>query len=79
VVREIEALEPLQLSLLSQHRRVPPCGAAGGEPGAVGAQRRIRLDGTVEELEGTCAIDLEPGDRCVVETPGGGGWGRSTT
>jgi 5-oxoprolinase (ATP-hydrolysing) len=77
VVREIEALEPLQLSLLSQHRRVPPCGAAGGEPGAVGAQRLVRRGGRIEELEGTCAADLDPGDRWIVETPGGGGWGRS--
>jgi 5-oxoprolinase (ATP-hydrolysing) len=56
---------------------VPPCGAAGGEPGAVGAQRLVRRGGRIEELEGTCAADLDPGDRLIVETPGGGGWGRS--
>jgi 5-oxoprolinase (ATP-hydrolysing) len=74
-VRELEALAPLQLSLVAQHRRVPPCGAAGGEPGAVGRQRLVRADGRVEELGGICVAELLPGDRLVLETPGGGAWG----
>jgi 5-oxoprolinase (ATP-hydrolysing) len=77
VVRELEALEPLQLSLLSEHRRVAPYGLEGGEPGAVGTQRLVRRDGRVEQLAGSCAAELSPGDRVVVETPGGGGWGRA--
>jgi N-methylhydantoinase B/oxoprolinase/acetone carboxylase alpha subunit len=76
VVREIEALVPLQLSLLAQRRRAGPCGADGGEPGDPGAQRLVRADGRVEELAGICAAELEPGDRLILETPGGGGWGR---
>jgi 5-oxoprolinase (ATP-hydrolysing) len=79
VVREIEALAPLQLSLLSQRRREGPCGADGGEAGLPGRQRLVRSDGRVEELEGICVADLAPGDRLVLETPGGGGWGRSET
>jgi 5-oxoprolinase (ATP-hydrolysing) len=77
VIRELEALAPLQLSLLGQHRKVAPCGAAGGEPGARGAQRLVREGGGVEEVEGVCVADLEPGDRLILETPGGGGWGRA--
>jgi len=75
VVREIEFLAPAELSLLSQHRTVAPYGAAGGGPGAPGCQRVVRADGRVEELAPVDGRSVGPGDRIVVETPGGGGWG----
>ncbi|MDF3302332.1 hydantoinase B/oxoprolinase family protein [Streptomyces tropicalis] len=74
-VRRIRFLEPMTVSTLSQHRRVAPYGMAGGEPGALGANRVLRADGTVEELAGSDAADVAPGDVLVVETPGGGGYG----
>ncbi|KAB1989590.1 hydantoinase B/oxoprolinase family protein [Streptomyces triticiradicis] len=74
-VRRIRFLEPMTVSTLSQHRRVPPYGMAGGEPGALGANRVERADGTVTELGGSDAADVGPGDVLVVETPGGGGYG----
>jgi 5-oxoprolinase (ATP-hydrolysing) len=74
-VRRIRFLEPMTVSTLSQHRRVPPYGMAGGEPGALGANRVERADGTVTELGGSDATDVGPGDVLVVETPGGGGYG----
>ncbi|MFE5405210.1 hydantoinase B/oxoprolinase family protein [Streptomyces sp. NPDC056580] len=75
-VRRIRFLEPMTVSTLSQHRRVPPYGMAGGEPGALGANRVERADGTVTDLGGSGSADVGPGDVLVVETPGGGGYGR---
>jgi 5-oxoprolinase (ATP-hydrolysing) len=74
-VRRIRFLEPMTVSTLSQHRRVPPYGMAGGGPGALGANRVERADGTVTELGGSDAADVGPGDVLVIETPGGGGYG----
>ncbi|MFJ3642825.1 hydantoinase B/oxoprolinase family protein [Streptomyces sp. NPDC090108] len=74
-VRRLRFLEPMTVSTLSQHRRVPPYGMAGGEPGALGANRVERADGTVTELGGSGTADVAPGDVLVIETPGGGGYG----
>ncbi|MFD8820473.1 hydantoinase B/oxoprolinase family protein, partial [Streptomyces sp. NPDC059627] len=75
-VRRLRFLEPMTVSTLSQHRRVPPYGMAGGEPGALGANRVERADGSVTELGGSDAADVGPDDVLVIETPGGGGYGR---
>ena len=75
LIREIEFLAPLELSILSQHRISAPYGMAGGGEGAVGRQVIIRADGSRRELAGIDGCDVEPGDRLVLETPGGGGWG----
>ncbi|GGN71666.1 5-oxoprolinase [Streptomyces albiflavescens] len=74
-VRRVRFLEPMTVSTLSQHRRVPPYGMAGGAPGALGANRVERADGTVTELGGSDSTDVGPGDVLVIETPGGGGYG----
>ncbi|MFD4568977.1 hydantoinase B/oxoprolinase family protein [Streptomyces sp. NPDC058467] len=74
-VRRLRFHEPMTVSTLSQHRRVPPYGMAGGAPGALGANRVERADGTVTELGGSDATDVGPGDVLVIETPGGGGYG----
>ncbi|WP_042173942.1 hydantoinase B/oxoprolinase family protein [Streptomyces sp. NBRC 110035] len=74
-VRRIRFLEPMTVSTLSQHRRVPPYGMAGGAPGALGANRIDRADGCVTPLDGSDSADVHPGDVLVVETPGGGGYG----
>ncbi|MFF7900997.1 hydantoinase B/oxoprolinase family protein [Streptomyces sp. NPDC007920] len=74
-VRRIRFLEAMTVSTLCQHRRVRPYGMAGGEPGALGANRVERADGTVVELGGRDSVDVAPGDVLVVETPGGGGYG----
>ncbi|HEX6203537.1 MAG TPA: hydantoinase B/oxoprolinase family protein, partial [Thermoanaerobaculia bacterium] len=75
VVRETTFLAPLTLSLLTQHRTTAPRGAAGGADGAPGRQRLVRASGEVEELPSIAGRDLAPGDRLILETPGGGGWG----
>ncbi|GKQ40065.1 hydantoinase B/oxoprolinase family protein [Streptomyces sp. A012304] len=74
-VRRIRFLEPMTVSTLSQHRRVPPYGMAGGAPGALGANRVERADGTLVELDGSDSVDVGPDDVLVIETPGGGGYG----
>lgn len=74
-IRELEFLEPVQVSLLTQHRNNPPYGAHGGGPGASGKQFIQRANGTVEALESTAYPHLATGDRLVIQTPGGGAWG----
>ncbi|MEA2009140.1 MAG: hydantoinase B/oxoprolinase family protein [Actinomycetota bacterium] len=74
IEREIEFLSPATVSLMGERRRLQPWGLQGGEPGAVGEDWLIR--GTSRErLPGKCTIEVEPGDRLRVLTPGGGGWG----
>lgn len=75
VVRELTFLEPMALSLLSQHRVEAPYGKEGGESGQRGRQRLIRATGEVEELASLDGREVGPGDRLILETPGGGGWG----
>ncbi|WP_199552514.1 hydantoinase B/oxoprolinase family protein [Streptomyces sp. N35] len=74
-LRRIRFREAMTVSTLSGHRRVPPYGMAGGAPGALGANRVERADGTVEPLDGSDSAELDPGDVLIVETPGGGGYG----
>jgi 5-oxoprolinase (ATP-hydrolysing) len=75
-MRRIRFREAVTASTLSGHRRVPPYGMAGGEPGAVGRNVARLSDGTVVELAGCDSIDLQPGDTLEIHTPGGGGYGR---
>ncbi|MDX1999955.1 MAG: hydantoinase B/oxoprolinase family protein [Thermoanaerobaculia bacterium] len=75
VRRELEFLAPVSLSLVTQGRVVGPRGAAGGAAGAPGRQWLERADGTREPLGSVAGAELVAGDRVIVETPGGGGWG----
>jgi 5-oxoprolinase (ATP-hydrolysing) len=76
VVRELEFLAPLDVSLVTG-RRGPyrPYGLDGGEPGQLGRNWLTRADGTREELAGLAQFRVASGDVLVIETPGGGGWG----
>jgi 5-oxoprolinase (ATP-hydrolysing) len=75
VVRKIAFREPMTATLLSNRRRVPPFGLAGGGAGALGAARVERADGTVQTLAATDLVEVATGDAIIIETPGGGGWG----
>ncbi|SDN53364.1 hydantoinase B/oxoprolinase family protein [Actinacidiphila guanduensis] len=79
VVRRIRFREPMRVSTLSSHRRVPPYGMAGGRPGALGRDRVERADGTVRHLPGCAGVDVAAGDVLVIETPGGGGYGEPSS
>ncbi len=73
--REILFLAPLALSLISQHRIQAPYGMKGGEAGKVGEQFLIKADGTKQLLKGIDSCEVNSGDRLVMLTPGGGGYG----
>ncbi len=75
VIREIRFLEPLRVTLITQHRQVPPYGLAGGQNGQTGRQILTREDGTTETLSGVCSVEAQAGDSLSIETPGGGGYG----
>ncbi|MEI7581832.1 hydantoinase B/oxoprolinase family protein [Runella sp.] len=76
VVRHVEFLAPLRVTLITQHRVVSPYGLQGGENGLIGRQTLTRSDGSAETLSGICSIMVEAGDRLCIETPGGGGYGK---
>ena len=77
-VRRVRFLEPMTASILSNGRVVPSFGMAGGKPGAVGVNRVERADGRVELLAHIGSTAMAPGDVFVIETPGGGGFGKES-
>jgi len=77
IVREIEVLTDCEVTLLADRRSRGPWGLAGGADGAPGKTFITRHDGSVEPMPGKFSTRLLRGERITVETPGGGGWGRS--
>ena len=75
-IRRIRFLEAMTMAILSGSRRVEPHGMAGGAPGKRGRNFIERADGRVQALGGADRAELQPGDCVVIETPGGGGYGR---
>jgi 5-oxoprolinase (ATP-hydrolysing) len=75
IVRRLLFTEAVGAALISNRRRVPPFGLAGGEAGLAGRNRLIRADGAIEVLPGIAAIELGAGDILEIATPGGGGFG----
>ncbi len=75
IEREIEFLTPATLSLMGERRRTSPWGLAGGGPGACGEDWLFTAGGERRRLDGKTTLDVDPGDRLLVLTPGGGGWG----
>ncbi len=71
LVRELEFLAPMRVSILSERRERPPFGLEGGAPGARG---RNLHNGT--DVGGKATFEVSPGDRVRLETPGGGAFGR---
>ena len=75
-VRKLRFLESMTAAILSGHRIIPPYGVDGGEPGQTGRNYVIRADGSVEKLGSTDRTEMNPDDVFVVETPGGGAFGK---
>jgi N-methylhydantoinase B len=71
VVRALTVLEPCEMSILSDRRRHPPRGAAGGKPGKTGSNRLNQ-----RKIGPKARVTLAPGDTITIRTPGGGGYGR---
>jgi N-methylhydantoinase B/oxoprolinase/acetone carboxylase alpha subunit len=76
LIREYEMLTETSVTLLSERRRRGPYGAQGGAPGGCGRNTLVR-DGREETLPGKIEMRLRAGDRLRIETPGGGGYGKS--
>ena len=76
LVRCYRFLAPLTLSLLTQRRDTRPYGLRGGEPGRAGRNRLRRAHGSEEDLPGLATLSVDADDLLIVETPGGGGFGR---
>ena len=79
IVREVELLSDAEVTLLSDRRTRGPYGLHGGQDGAAGRTEIIHPDGAREQLPGKCSVRLKKGARVRVESPGGGGWGKSLT
>ncbi len=75
VIRRMMFTDSVELTLLSQHRIVPPYGMDGGETGKPGEQWIERKDGAIVKLEGIDTYAIKNGDTFVIQTPGGGGFG----
>jgi 5-oxoprolinase (ATP-hydrolysing) len=75
--RTIRFLEPMECTILSGHRRVPPFGLAGGDPGQVGENWVRRQDGRMERLQGCDATVLDAGEAIIIQTPTAGGYGKA--
>ena len=77
VRRRTRFLENMEAVILANHRIVPPYGMAGGGAAATGSNWVERTDGSIEILTATDLREMNPGDVFVIETPGGGGFGKS--
>lgn len=77
VRRAIRFREPMHASILSTHRHIAPTGLAGGSDAALGRNTVQRADGSREALDSLAQFDVETGDMIIIETPGGGGYGKA--
>jgi 5-oxoprolinase (ATP-hydrolysing) len=75
-VRKVRFLEPMTAAILSNNRIYAPFGMAGGGAGARGGNTVVRADGSIEQLGHIGKTDMAVGDLFVIETPGGGGYGK---
>ena len=67
-------LEDVEMTIISQHRQIPPYGMLGGSPGANGAQYIVSPEGKKTPIEGIGAHHMPKGSRVILKTPGGGGF-----
>ena len=77
IVREVEFLEGAEVGLLSDRRSTRPYGLYGGKSGQPGRNVLIR-QGREQPLKAKQSLQVRPGDRIRIETPGGGGWGKKS-
>ncbi|KQV82523.1 5-oxoprolinase [Massilia sp. Root351] len=75
-VRKVRFLEAMTAAILSNNRLHAPFGMAGGQPAQVGRNLVQRADGSIEQLGHIGKTDMAPGDVFIIETPGGGGYGK---
>jgi len=76
IIRELEFLKPLTVSLISGRRTRAPYAMAGGQEGRCGINQWIH-QGETTVMPPWATWQVATGDRLVIQTPGGGGWGAS--
>jgi 5-oxoprolinase (ATP-hydrolysing) len=76
VVRRLRFLQPMTAGILSSRRAIAPFGLQSGGDALPGSNRIERADGSVERFGACHSAELDSGDVFVIETPGGGGFGR---
>ena len=76
IIRDIEFRLPIKVSILSERRAFAPYGLEGGEDGLRGRNVWVRKNGRTVNLGGKNTAMMDSGDRIVVMSPGGGGWGK---
>jgi N-methylhydantoinase B/oxoprolinase/acetone carboxylase alpha subunit len=77
IERDLQVLEDVTVSLITERRQSRPWGLAGGGPGAVGENWLLPGgdEARAEPLPDKCTVGLRAGDVLRMLTPGGGGWG----
>ncbi len=76
ITRQIMLLEDAVVSIQSERRRFAPKGIAGGGDAKCGSNVLRRIDGSEVTLPGRCTFEALKGETMIINTPGGGGWGR---
>ncbi|MFP5579870.1 MAG: hydantoinase B/oxoprolinase family protein [Acidimicrobiia bacterium] len=77
IERDLQVLEDVTVSLITERRVSRPRGLAGGEDGASGENWLLPQgeEERAERLPDKCTVRLKAGDVLRMLTPGGGGWG----
>ena len=73
--REIEFLKKLDVTILSNRRKIPPFGIKGGKNGKIG-KNFLKYRGVLKPLPSSCQLKVERGNSLIIETPGGGGFNK---
>ncbi|MDP6942289.1 MAG: hydantoinase B/oxoprolinase family protein [Planctomycetota bacterium] len=76
IIKEFEFLVPVRLGVIATRRFSSPIGRAGGKKGKPGRDR-VRINGRWRNIAPGEMVNLQAGDCVQIQTPGGGGWGRS--
>lgn len=77
ITRRMRFFEEMTVTTLCSHRRIAPFGVDGGAPGEVGREWIERTDGSRTGHKGNDQNTVHPGDIFVMNTPGGGGYGKA--
>jgi N-methylhydantoinase B len=78
LIREIEMLTEVQAGILSDRRKLPPYGLQDGSTGSPGRNEMV-VNGCMQPLPSKCTFRVPVGSLIRIETPGGGGWGKTQT
>ncbi|KAI1455424.1 Hydantoinase B/oxoprolinase-domain-containing protein [Annulohypoxylon moriforme] len=76
IIRDIEFSLPIKVSILSERRAFAPYGLEGGEDAKRGQNLWVKKSGRTINLGGKNTAMMDAGDRIVIMSPGGGGWGK---